>query len=65
MFVLQQELSTKVWWNIEKKFFNTSRFSSYNTNKFILLLGKGVYPYECMVDWKKLNKILLPEKYDF
>ena len=26
--------------------FNTYRFSNHNNNKFILLLQKGVYPYE-------------------
>ena len=26
---------------------------------------KGVYPYEYMDDWKKFNKILLPEKENF
>ena len=34
-------------------------------NKFILLLRKGVYPYEYMDDWKKLNETSLREKEDF
>ena len=34
-------------------------------NKFILLLRKGVYPYEYMDDWKKFNETLLPEKGEF
>ena len=34
-------------------------------NKFILLLRKGVYPYEYMDDWKKLNETSLREKKDF
>ena len=29
---------------------------------FILLLRKGVYPYEHMDDWEKFNETLLPEK---
>ena len=33
--------------------------------KFILLLRKGVYPYEYMEDWEKTNENLLPEKEDF
>ena len=31
----------------------------------ILLLQKGVYPYENIVDSKKFNEISLPEKEDF
>ena len=30
----------------------------------ILLLRKGVHPYEYMDDWKKFNKTSLPEKKD-
>ena len=29
------------------------------------MLKKGVYPYEYMNDWKKLNETSLPEKKDF
>ena len=29
------------------------------------MLRKGVYPYESMDDWKKLNETPLPEKEDF
>ena len=31
---------------LEKRFKNTLRFSDYDINKFILLLRKGVYPYD-------------------
>ena len=34
-------------------------------NKFILLLRKGVYPYEYMDDWEKFNETKLPEKEEF
>ena len=30
-----------------------------------MLLRKGVYPYEYMDDWEKINETLLPEKEDF
>ena len=32
---------------------------------FILLLQKGVYPYEYMDGYKKFNETLLSEKEDF
>ena len=44
------------------KSLNTYKFSNLDNNKFILLLRKGVYPYEYMDDWKKFNETLLPEK---
>ena len=46
-------------------FFNTHKFSNHNNSKFILLLLKGVYPYEYMDDWQKLTETSLPEKKDF
>ena len=34
-------------------------------NKCILLLRKGVYPYEYMDDWEKFNETILTEKEEF
>ena len=34
----------------------------YDNNTFILFLQKGVYPYEYMDDWEKLNEISVHEK---
>ena len=48
-----------------KKFLNMYRFCNRDVNKFVLLLGKGVYPYEYMDNWKEFNKILLPDKESF
>ena len=48
--------------NLEKRFANTYKFSANDINKFILLLKKGVYPYQYVDDWEKSNKTLLPEK---
>ena len=39
--------------------------SNYDKNKSILLLRKGIYPYEYMDDWEKFNETSLPEKEDF
>ena len=39
---------------------NTFKFCNSDINKTILLLRKGVYPYEYMDDWKKFNETTLP-----
>ena len=38
------------------------KFSDHNINKFILLLHKGVYQYDCIDDWNLSDKNLLPQK---
>ena len=48
-----------------KKFKSTYSFCNNDLNKFILLLRKGVYPYEYIDSWKKFNETLLPSKEDF
>ena len=45
--------------------FNINQFSNQNNKKFLLLLQKGVYPYEYINDWEKFNEISLYEKEDF
>ena len=42
---------------LRKIFKNTFNFSNNDINKFILLLRKGVYPYEFMDDWENFNEI--------
>ena len=49
---------------LKERSFNTYRFSNHD-NKFILLMQKGVYPYEYMDDCKKFNETSLPKKEDF
>ena len=34
-------------------------------NKFILLLRKGVYPYQYMDSWQRFDETSLPDKEDF
>ena len=48
-----------------KKFKNTYSFCDNDLNKFVLLLRKGVYPYEYMDCWEKFNETSLPSKKDF
>ena len=47
------------------RFANTYRFCIEDINKFILLLRKGVYPYEYMDSWERFNETSLPDKKAF
>ena len=42
--------SDKIYKELKKRFKNTFKFSNNYFDKFILLLRKGVYPYEFMDD---------------
>ena len=48
-----------------KKSKNTYSFCNNDLNKFVLLLRKGVYPYEYMDSWENFNETSLPSKDDF
>ena len=48
-----------------KRFANIYEFCNGDLHKFILLLRKGVYPYEYMDNWEKFNETLLPNKKSF
>ena len=48
-----------------KKFPNVYQFCNEDINKFVLLLRKGVYPYEYMDSWEKFNETSLPDKNTF
>ena len=47
------------------KFPNTYKFCNNEINKFILLLRKGVYPYEYMDSRERLDKTSLPDEKAF
>ena len=48
-----------------QRFANIYEFCIGDLNKFILLLRKGVYPYEYMDIWQRFNETSLPEKKAF
>ena len=51
--------------SLKECLFNTYKFPNHDSNRFILLLRKGVYPYEYMDDWKKFNGTSLNEEEKF
>ena len=48
-----------------KRFANRCEVCNEDINKFILLLRKGVYPYEYMDSWERFNETSLPDKKAF
>ena len=48
-----------------KRFANIYEFCNGDINRFILLLRKGVYPYEYMDSWERFNETSLPDKEAF
>ena len=48
-----------------EKFPSVYQFCDGDLNKFVLLLRKGVYPYEYMDSWERFNETSLPPKKDF
>ena len=48
-----------------KRFASTYEFCNNDLNKFVLLLTKGVYPYEYADTWERFSEISLPSKEEF
>ena len=48
-----------------QRFANTYEFCNGDLNKFILLLRKGVYPYEYMDSWQRFDETSLSDKEAF
>ena len=57
-----KKISLKPISELIKKFPNVYQFCNGDTNKFILLLRKGVYSYEYMDSWQRFNETSLPDK---
>ena len=51
--------------NLIKRFGNTYQFRNEDINKSILLLRKGIYPYDYMNSWKRFDETSLPDKEAF
>ena len=48
--------------SIKETFSSIYQFCDGDLNKFVLLLRKGVYPYEYMDSWERFNETSLPDK---
>ena len=53
------------WRDSINKFPSIYQFCNGDLNKFILLLRKGVYPYEDMDNWEKFDETTIPPKEAF
>ena len=58
----EKEYEKEINKELVERFANTYKFCNNDTNKFIMLLRKGVYPYEYMDGWNKFNEKLIPSK---
>ena len=50
---------------LSKKFKNIYNYCNGDIDKFMLLLRKGIYPYEYIDDWSRPDEEQLPDKSDF
>ena len=58
----KRNYSKKLDKKLKKWLKNAFKFSNNDTNKFILLWRKGVYPYDYMNDRDKFNETVLPQE---
>ena len=61
----RNDKSYKLVYDLSRRFSNTYQFCNNGLNKFILLLRKGVYPYEYMDSRERFNETMLPSKESF
>ena len=65
MFLMPKNQKKDLNKDLVKRFSNEYEFCNGNINKFILLLRKGVDPYEYMDNWKRFDEKLIPDKKEF
>ena len=58
----EKEYEKEINKELIERFANTYKFCNNDINKFIMLLRKGVYPYEYMDGWDKFNEKIIPSK---
>ena len=58
----EKEYEKEINKELVERFANTYKFCNNNINKFVMLLRKGVYPYEYMDGWYKFNEKIIPSK---
>ena len=58
----EKEYEKEINKELVERFANTYKFFNNDINKFIMLLRKGVYPYEYMDGWNKFNEKIIPSK---
>ena len=54
--LINKNYSNNINEKLKKRFKNKFKFSNNNIDRFILVLRKGVYPYEHMDEWESLMK---------
>ena len=64
-FNCEQYYKKKINKELIKRFASTYEFCNKDLNKFILLLRKGVYPYEYMDNWERFEETSLLNKESF
>ena len=64
-FICKKNYEKEINKELIERFASTYKFCNNDLNKFVMLLGKGVYPYEYMDGWDKFNETSIPNKESF
>ena len=51
--------------DLPNRFANIYKFCNKDINRFILLLRKEIYPYECIDSWERFDETSVPHKEAF